>query len=216
MRSGSKLFLLAAGLLVNTSALAAPFQPEDWSVFEKEASASHTAEYEMDGGAQVPRVRIPLTIRGFERVPAAANGTSARGARDVTIPRRPQDFNLRARIDRPNHFYFGDWHVETIPGGKTEAGELKMRLSLSRTFGEDHELEEHVGDLDVQGGLSRLEPGLFGFNGKAGSRFQGRNGDLAAEIQINGGKAAGASFPGRVSRLEPLDAVKPVNTTPVR
>ncbi len=216
MRVGKKLFLVTAALMTVSSAMAAPFQPDDWSMFAKEASTSHTSDLELDADADAPRVRIPLVIRGFERVPAATTGAAGRGSREVTIPRRAQEFNLRARIDRPNHFYFGDWHVETIPGGKTEAGELRLRLSLSRTFGEDHDLEEHVGDLDVQGSLSRVEPGLFAFLGKGGSRFTGRNGELAADIRINGGGAPAAPFPGRVSRLERGEAVKPVNTAPVR
>jgi len=219
MRVGKNLFLVTAAWLTAFGALAAPFQPDDWSVFAKEASTSHTSEFDLDAEAQVPRVRIPVTIRGFERVPAVASGAAARGSRDVTIPRRAQELNLRARMDRPNHFYFGDWHVETLPGGKTEAGELRMRMSLSRTFGEDHDLEEHVGDLDVQGSLSRVEPGVFAFLGKGGSRFTGRNGELAAEIRVNGGGAAAApaaSFPGRVSRLDQGEGVKPVNTAPVR
>ncbi len=195
--------------------LAAPFHPDDWSVFERDSATSHTADVDFAAEANVSRVRIPLTIKGFERVPAAGSGGAANGARDVTIPRRAQQFNLKARLDRPNHFYFGDWHFETLPTGKTPSGEVQIKMSLSRTFGDDHELEEHVGDMDLQGGIARGEPGVYDFMGKAGARFTGRSGDTLVEIQVNGGQAR-EHAPPRVSRLDPPAGVKPVDTAPTR
>jgi hypothetical protein len=197
------------------SVLAAPFHPDDWSVFERDSASSHTADVDLADEANASRLRIPLTIKGFERVPAAGSGAAANGARDVTIARRAQHFNLKARMDRPNHFYFGDWHFETLPTGKTPAGEVQIKMSLSRTFGEDHELEEHVGDMHLQGGIARSEPGVYEFIGKSGARFTGRSGDPLVEIQVNGGQARD-HVPPKVSRLDPRVGVKPVDTAPAR
>ncbi len=198
-----------------SSVLAAPFQPDDWSVFERDSATSHTADVDLADEASASRLRIPLTIKGFERVPAAGSGGAANGARDVIIPRRAQNFNLKARMDRPNHFYFGDWHFETLPTGKTPSGEVQFKMSLSRTFGEGGELEEHVGDMDLRGGIARSEPGVYEFMGKSGARFTGRSGDALVEIQVNGGQARDHA-PSKVSRLDPGAGVKPVDTAPVR
>ncbi len=194
---------------------AAPFQPDDWSAFEREAPSSQSADVDLADQSNAMRIRIPLSLKGFERVPAVSTGAASKDTRDVIVARRPQQFNLKARLDRLNHFYFGDWHIETTPMGKTAMGEVIMKLSLSRTYGDGHELEEHVGDLNVQGGLTRIEPGLYGFMGKAGARFTGRSGDLMAEIQVNGGQS-GDYVSGKVSRLDPPAGVKPLVTSPAR
>ncbi len=218
---------ITALIVAGTPVFAAPFQPDDWSTFEADATPSHTTELELAAESNAPRVRIPVTIRGFERVAAASSGPAARGARDVSIPRRARQFNLKARLDRSNHFYFGDWHIETVPLGKSR-GEIQMKLSLSRTFGENHDLEEHLGDMTLAGGLTRTEPGVFTFMGKSRSRFTGRSGELVADLQVNAGRDGQDGHPGpnndqlrdpafgRVSRLEPVPGVKLLDREPIR
>lgn len=197
-------------------AFAAPFQPEDWRVFEKDAATSHAADSDLTPEDKVARIRIPLTIRGFEKTPA----NDSPGARSVVIGRRPKQFNLRARLDRPNHFYFEDWHIETTP--RSHSGRVIVKLSLSRTFGEDRELEEHVGDLTLDGGMVRLEPGLFLFQGRSSAKFTNRSGDLAAEVRVDSGRPGsdngpvGVADPGRVSALQGGDGVNRVDRGPVR
>jgi hypothetical protein len=213
----------AAGLLLSLSlgfgsgANGAPFQPDDWSVFEKEAVTSHAAESDLMLESKAPRVRIPVSIRGFEKVP----GSDSPGSPEVTLGRRPHYFQLRARLDRPNHFYFDDWHVETIP--QRAQGHVSMKLSLSRTYGENRELEEHLGDLVVEGNLLRQTSDLYLFQGRSAAKFTNRSGDLAAEIRVNheavGGDEGGrnaASDPARVSSLRGTESVNRLDNRPTR
>jgi hypothetical protein len=206
---------LATALLTGGLASAAPFQPDDWSVFEQDAATSHAAESDLTPEDKVARIRIPLTIRGFEKTPANASP----GAPSVLIGRRAKQFNLRARLDRPNHFYFEDWHVETTP--RSHSGRVIVKLSLSRTYGENRELEDHVGDMTLDGGMVRLEPGLFLFQGQSSAKFTNRSGELTVEARVDSARPGapapnGANDPARVSVLKGVDGVNRIDRAPVR
>lgn len=206
------LFFVASGLAMTSAAVAAPFAPDDWSVFEKDAVSSHAADADLASDANAPRVRIPLTIRGFEKVPAS----DSPGAREVMLGKRARQFNLRARLDRPNHFYFEDWHVETTP--EKRQGRVVVKLSLSRTYGENRDLEDHIGDMTVAGDLLRQSAGMYVFKGRSSAKFTNRSGELAAEVRVNeeanpapGAVPGAPADPARVSVLPALRSPESVN-----
>lgn len=198
------VILFAAGSVMSGHVAAEPFKPTDWSVFEQDTTPSHMADVEVGSSDSAQRVRVPVMIRAFEKTPMVTSGSAAKDSRSVMIPRKPVFLNLKARLDRANHFYFGDWHLETIPQGKTAEGELRFKISLARTFGENHDLEEHLGDVEVRGGLSRIDAALLNFHGRRSSRFRGPGGEVVAELQVNSDnvrpQAGGLD---RVSRLNP-------------
>jgi hypothetical protein len=205
------------GASIASPVFAAPFAPDDWSVFEKDAATSHAAEADLTPDEQAPRVRIPLTIRGFEKVLSS----NSPGAREVMLGKRARQFNLRARLDRPNHFYFEDWHVETTP--QKQLGRVVLKLSLSRTYGENRELEDHVGDMTVAGDLLRQASGLYVFKGQGAAKFTNRSGELTAEVRVNdernpasGTDPGTAADPARVSALQPPHSVNQMDRGPVR
>lgn len=212
MTDHANLFKVLTGGIVFFSVVAigrevyaAPFKPADWSVFEQESATSHAADIDVGENRSIQRIRVPVTIRGFEKTPVVAMGSAAKDSKSVMIPRKAIHLNLKARADRPNHFYFGDWHLETTPQGKTAAGEFRFRISLAKTFGENHDLEEHIGDIEVSGGLSHAEPGVFTFNGKKASRFRGAGGEVVAELQVNASRGNRSDVGlDRISRLAPL------------
>lgn len=91
---------------------------------------------------------------------------------------------LRARIERTNHFYFGDWHVETIPEAwSRESMKYRVKLRFFKRFGEGKDLEEMVGSTTVQGTLEGKNY-LYAMNGQVSNQFKNRNGDIVLAVVV--------------------------------
>src|SRR5690606_20341705 len=75
-------------------------------------------------------------------------------ARMMAKPGTTLKHHLRARIERPNHFYVGSWHIESIPeqwNKKDHTYQVKLRFF--KRYGEGKHLEEYVGSSMVKGRL---------------------------------------------------------------
>lgn len=61
-------------------------------------------------------------------------------------------YTLRARIDRPNHFYLNDWHIETIPQMFSQSTkQFRVKLRFYKRYGTHQDLEEYVGNTTAEG-----------------------------------------------------------------
>lgn len=95
------------------------------------------------------RIRVGIKLSPYEKVVVRDNS----GKRKVSFKKDIVTRNyLRARFDKTNHFYIGDWHVETRPlSWNKEQSLLKMELSFFKRYGDDRSLEDYVGKMEVTG-----------------------------------------------------------------
>lgn len=117
-----------------------------------------------------PQVRIGLRLTPFKKIT-----TKLRDGSDETrfLPAEPLRHTLRARLNKTNHFFVGEWHIETVPTkwiNKTRRYEV--RLNVYRRFGAFGQLEESLGSVDLAGVLEQQEDRLFVLLGVARKRLR--------------------------------------------
>jgi hypothetical protein len=107
---------------------------------------------------------------------------------------------LRARIDKPNHFVVGNYHVETIPlKWLKKTKDYAVRLSFSKRYGSYGEVEEHLGSLDVSGRLEGKN-GLYVLMGAKSTVIKNKSGEPILKAVAGYGKIA---VPQNVSSSKP-------------
>jgi len=143
------------------------------------------------------RVRINLRMTPWK----ITTGTDTAGAqRAIHLAQQPLTHTLRARLDKTNHFYFGEWHIQTTPIRWTRTSRRwAVRLDVARRYGSWGQLEENLGSMEVAGVLQEQGDRLFLLNGIAKKRFNDRMGQPALEI-VAGHKPDVAARDERVSR----------------
>lgn len=95
------------------------------------------------------KVRIALTLIPWQKfVPHNNRG-------QPTYRRmKERKLTLRAALDRPSHFYVGDWHFVTRPVfWSRRARQYKIRLTIFQRLGKDRKVEERIGSLVAAGTL---------------------------------------------------------------
>jgi hypothetical protein len=99
----------------------------------------------------VARVRIPLRLTRFEPIVVQnAQGTRRMDHKAMA----PVSYTLRATINRSNHFYLADWHIETIPmKWEKETRNWQLEIKVFKRYGQEQELEEFIGTHSIQGRL---------------------------------------------------------------
>lgn len=130
------------------------------------------------------QIRIPIELKPFEKVLVYKNKEDRNKSVDF---RNFQTLRhvLRARMDRTNQFYFGDWHVETSPlKWRKNERSLKLKLSFYKRYGEGKELEEFVGSLEVNGLVQDGEKGFFKYNTYAKHTFTNKKSQPLVEVSI--------------------------------
>lgn len=142
------------------------------------------------------KVRIGLKLSSYSKIQLQdqSGNTRVKFKMDDEIKR-----TLRARIDKPNHFVVGSYHVESIPLKwikKTQT--YAVRLSFSKRFGSYGEVEEHLGSLDVEGRLEGKDK-LFVLMGAASKVIKNDKGEPLLKVLAGYGKVN--VEPQNVSRL---------------
>jgi hypothetical protein len=128
----------------------------------------------------VQRVRIPIQLQGWNSV----GSTIKEAGRQARIPSKPLNHVLRARIEKSNDFYLGDWRIETTPvRWLKNTNQYQVRLEIYRRFGESGQVEESVGVLNLSGVLQKQEDGLFVMGGSSKRKFFDKEGQPVLEIQ---------------------------------
>lgn len=180
--------------------------PATWAVEAKtgvrlDAARSMNEDVELPGERRdSPRVRIPVQLVGYEKIVVTSQNGQARHQFKALSPLR---HHLRARIERPNHFYVGTWHIETIPQKwKRDTKAYEVKLRFFKRYGEGRELEELVGTQIVKGHLMGKGP-HFLFAGRSEETFKDAQGQpilsvgIGPEVEKNGNiaKRAGSKPP---------------------
>lgn len=95
------------------------------------------------------QVRIALSLTPWQKFVPHNN-------RGQPTYRRTKErkLTLRAALDRPSHFYVGDWHFVTRPIlWSRQTRQYKTRLTIFQRLGRDRKVEEKIGTLVATGTL---------------------------------------------------------------
>lgn len=88
---------------------------------------------------------------------------------------RPLQHTLRARMTKTNHFYLGRFHLETVPVNWIKQANLyKLKIKVSKRFGAHGMLEEHIGNIFLEGKLSGGNGDIYVLNGVATKVFMNK------------------------------------------
>ncbi len=154
--------------------------PVDTSTSWKQSNAN-------DGVTLNKRHTKPIRVRiGMKLTPITRIVTNVKnGQKTKFVSEQTLRHTLRARLERTNHFYIGDYHVETKPLKWTrKTKQYTVRLNMYRRYGSFGQLEEKIGHVDVAGVLVRQNDGLFIQKGVSSKRMRNKLGhpvlDLAA------------------------------------
>lgn len=130
---------------------------------------------------QIAKVRIPIKIYPYEKV--LIYGSSGEKRQEFRqLP--PMEHTLRARIEQVNHFYIGEWHIETIPQSWSRASRvLELDVRVYKRYGEQRELEESIGKMRLKS-ILQGEDFVYNAQGFAQSRFVNKNAQPIVRIEL--------------------------------
>ena len=128
------------------------------------------------------RVRVPLRMTLFEQIMVK----NQEGVRRIEHkPLLPIRYNFKATIDRTNHFYVSDYHVETVPvKWEHDAKEWTIQVHFYKRYGEGQELEESVGSMDIKGKLDGANK-LYTLKAKGKQNFNNKQGFPQLLVEID-------------------------------
>ena len=142
------------------------------------------------------RVKVPLKMTLFESI-VVKNSEGVRRMEQKALA--PVKYNFKATIDRTNHFYVADYHVETIPVKWDSASKIwTVEVNFFKRYGEGQELEESVGSMIVRGQLEGARR-LFTLQGKAKQTFNDKQGRPLLSVEMD---SLESSEKGSIARRE--------------
>ena len=161
--------------------------------------------------AQPAKVRLGLRLTPFKKV-------TTRG-RDGTVdtryvPVEPLRHTLRARLNVTNHFFVGEWHIETVPvKWVKKTRHYELRLDIYRRYGAFGQLEENVGSVNLAGILEDQGDNVHVLIGVARKRLRDKFGN--PYLDVVAGFSPGPTRPGpEVSMGDPHPLNPPKNPPP--
>ena len=100
-------------------------------------------------------------------------------------PRLPIRYNFKATIDRTNHFYVSDYHVETVPiKWEHDTKTWTLAVHFYKRYGDGQELEESVGSMDIKGQLDGAGK-LYTLKSKGKQNFNNKQGFPQLLVEID-------------------------------
>ncbi|RZA10472.1 MAG: hypothetical protein EOP10_34730 [Proteobacteria bacterium] len=97
----------------------------------------------------------------------------------------PVKYNFKATIDRSNHFYVSNYHVETVPVKWDHSSRFwTVEVNFFKRFGEGQELEESVGSMTISGKLEG-ERRLYVLKGKAKQIFNNKQSQPLLMVEMD-------------------------------
>ncbi len=130
---------------------------------------------------QPAQVRILLNMQPHAKVIIKSPSGKAI---ETHKPEKKYYQTLRARVNVVNHFYFSNWHVETVPvSWKRELRKLTMRLNFYRVRGSAGNLEERVGSTELAGVLVESEPGIYNLIARKHATFRNISGQTLLSLE---------------------------------
>jgi hypothetical protein len=130
--------------------------------------------------AQPAKVRLGLKLTPFKKVVTRGRD----GAAETRyVPVDPLRHTLRARLNETNHFFVGDWHVETVPTKWVKkTRHYEVRLNIYRRYGAFGQLEENVGAVDLAGTLDQQPDNVHVLVGVARQRLRDKLGNPYLDV----------------------------------
>lgn len=135
---------------------------------------------EKDKALGPARVRIGLRLTPFKKVVTRGRD----GTTDTRyVPGEVLRHTLRARLNKTNHFFVGDWHVESVPTRWIKKSRrYEVRLNFYRRYGAFGQLEENVGSVDVVGVLDEQEDNVHVLLGVGRKRLRDKFGSPYVDV----------------------------------
>lgn len=128
------------------------------------------------------RVKVPLKMTVYEPIVVKNQEGIRRVEHKALAAIR---YNFKATIDRSNHFYVNDYHVETIPQKwDSVTKDWTVEVNFFRRYGEGQELEEAVGSMTVRGKLDGARR-LYTLQGKAKHTFNDKSGKPLLSVEMD-------------------------------
>lgn len=126
------------------------------------------------------RVRIPLSFKTWSLVETRdPNGRPSKSR----IASKPVAQVLRARIERANDFYLGDFRIKTTPvRWLKRSNQYQVKLELFKRLSLEGSLEESIGSVTLTGVLEKQDDGLFILHGTARRLFRDRSGEPILDL----------------------------------
>lgn len=130
---------------------------------------------------KIERVRIPVTVKAWNEVDTKAVDGSLRKSR---IAGQPVSQVLRARIERANDFYIGDWRITTTPvRWLKRSNQYQVRIEAFRRLGESGQIEESLGSITLTGSLEKQGDALYILNGRGRRLFRDNMGNPLLDLE---------------------------------
>jgi len=159
---------------------------------------------------QPARVRIGLRLTPFKKV-TTRDKTGSSSSRFVPI--EPIRHTLRSRLNKPNHFFIGEWHIETKPlAWIKKTRKYQVQLTVHRRFGAFGQLEELVGSVVLDGVLDEGDDNVHVLLGVARKRLRDKFGHPVLDVVA--GFAPGAKTNGSISANDHLSGRAPAPAQP--
>lgn len=118
---------------------------------------------------RLARVRLSMVLTNYKKFLVRNNYAKIR---EMYRPVKPIKHHLRARIEKVNHFYIDDWHIETVPISWNKVKmQLTMKLRFYRRYGNNSRLEEAIGSTVITGALKGGNH-LYSFIGNKEIKFK--------------------------------------------
>lgn len=134
---------------------------------------------------RLARVRLSMVLTNYKKFLVRNNYAKVR---EMFRPIKPIKHHLRARIEKTNHFYIDDLHIETVPiSWSKERMQLKMKLRFYRRYGNENKLEEAIGSTIITGSLEGGDH-LYSFIGTKKIKFKNLLGHPILDIAIGAPK----------------------------
>lgn len=133
--------------------------------------------------AEVAKVRLPIQMTSYEAI-LIRNEKGTQKIEHKAMA--PLHYNLRATINRTNHFYVSDWHIETVPTKwDKDQKNWDTQVKFYKRYGQEQELEEFVGTLAVSGKLLNHDKGrVFMLQAKAREQFNNKAGNPLLAVEV--------------------------------
>jgi len=128
-----------------------------------------------------PQVRIPLKLTSFKKM-LVRDKSGKIIERYIAVD--PVTNTLRGRIERVNHFYISDFHIESIPlKWDRDLGNYRTKLRFYQRFGVNQDIEEYIGSVVVNGRLE-ADNEYFKLVGFSAEKFNNRNGAPVLAVEV--------------------------------
>lgn len=128
------------------------------------------------------RVKVPLKMTLFESIVVKNNEGIRRIEQKALAPIK---YNFKATIDRSNHFYVSDYHVETVPVKWDASNKFwTVEVNFFKRYGEGQELEEAVGSMTLRGQLDGARR-LYTLKGRAKQTFNNKQGKALLTVEMD-------------------------------